>query len=161
MKKILITGGDGQLGNCFSSMFGEKHKLLRPPEQEFDITNINQVKTIIKKYNPEIIVNCAAITDVDGCENNPILAKNINALAIKNLLDVFKGFFIHISTDYVFDGKEGPYKEGDIPNPINIYGKTKLFGEEIVKNHSKQWIILRTNVLFGLASKASFVSWGS
>ena len=159
MKKILITGGDGQLGNCFSSMFDEKYNLLRPPEQEFDITNINQVKTIIKKYNPEIIINCAAITDVDGCEDNPIIAENINALAIKNLLDVFKGFFIHISTDYVFDGKKGPYKESDIPNPINMYGKTKLFGEEIVKNNSKQWVILRTNVLFGLTSKASFVSW--
>ena len=159
MKKILITGGNGQLGNCFSLMFNKKYNLLTLSKTEFDITSTEKIRTIIKKHNPEIIINCAAMTDVDGCEDNPILAENINALAIKNLLNIFKGLFIHISTDYVFDGKEGPYKESDIPNPINVYGKTKYVGEEIVTHHSKQWVILRTNVLFDLASKASFVSW--
>lgn len=159
MKKILITGGDGQLGRSFSSNYQEKYNILSPGRDSLDITNEEQILKVIKEFQPNIILNCAAMTDVDGCEDNPIIAETINALAIKNLLDVFKGFFIHISTDYVFDGKKGPYKESDIPNPINMYGKTKLFGEEIVKNNSNQWVILRTNVLFGLASKASFVSW--
>ena len=159
MKKILITGGSGQLGNCFSLMFNKKYNLLTLPKTEFDITNTEKIRTIIKEHNPEIIINCAAMTDVDGCEDNPILAENINVLAIRDILNIFKGLFIHISTDYVFDGKKGPYKEDDIPNPINVYGKTKYVGEEIVTHHSKQWVILRTNVLFDLASKASFVSW--
>lgn len=159
MKKILITGGDGQLGRSFSSNYQEKYNILSLGRDSLDITNEEQILKVIKEFQPNIILNCAAMTDVDGCEDNPIIAETINALAIKNLLDVFKGFFIHISTDYVFDGKKGPYKESDIPNPINMYGKTKLFGEEIVKNNSNQWVILRTNVLFGLASKASFVSW--
>lgn len=159
MKKILITGGDGQLGRSFSSNYQEKYNILSLGRDSLDITNEEQISKVIKEFQPNIILNCAAMTDVDGCEDNPIIAETINVLAIKNLLDVFKGFFIHISTDYVFDGKKGPYKESDIPNPINMYGKTKLFGEEIVKNNSNQWVILRTNVLFGLASKASFVSW--
>ena len=99
------------------------------------------------------------MTDVDGCENNPEIAEKVNALSIKSMLEIFQGFFVHISTDYVFDGKEGPYKEEDNVNPISIYGKTKLLGEEIIIKNSKQWAILRTNVLFGIDSKASFVNW--
>jgi len=159
MKKILITGGNGQLGHSFSSIYQKEYNILSLGRDKLDITNKDEILKVIEAFEPDIILNCAAMTDVDGCEDNPIIAETINVLGIKNLLDVFKGFFIHISTDYVFDGKKGPYKESDIPNPINMYGKTKLFGEEIVKNNSNQWVILRTNVLFGLASKASFVSW--
>lgn len=159
MKKILITGADGQLGNCFSLLFKEKYKIFNPKESDFDITDKYQVRSFLEKYKPDILLNCAAMTDVDGCERDPYFAENINALSIKNLLNNFNGFFIHISTDYVFDGKEGPYKEEDSVNPINIYGKTKLIGEKIVVENSKNWAILRTNVLFGIDSKASFVTW--
>jgi dTDP-4-dehydrorhamnose reductase len=159
MKRILITGADGQLGSCFSSIFKEKYEILNPSEIEFDITDKNKIDNFIKIYAPEVIINCAAMTDVDGCEDNIESAEQINALSIKNILSNFEGFFLHISTDYVFDGGKGPYKEDDITNPINIYGKTKLLGEEIVRNNSKKWAIIRTNVLFGIESKASFVSW--
>jgi len=159
MKKILVTGSEGQLGRCFSSFFKEKYTILNPSEVDFDITDQNKVKNFLKKYNPDIILNCAAMTDVDGCENNPEIAEKVNALSIKSMLEIFQGFFVHISTDYVFDGKEGPYKEEDNVNPISIYGKTKLLGEEIIIKNSKQWAILRTNVLFGIDSKASFVNW--
>ena len=159
MKKILVTGSEGQLGRCFSSFFKEKYTILNPSEVDFDITDQNKVKNFLKKYNPDIILNCAAMTDVDGCENNPEIAEKVNALSIKSMLEIFQGFFVHISTDYVFDGKEGPYKEEDNVNPISIYGKTKLLGEEIIIKNSKQWAILRTNVLFGIDSKSSFVNW--
>ena len=159
MKKVLVTGAEGQLGKCFSENFKEKYHILNPSEIDFDITDQQKVKHFIEKYNPDIILNCAAMTDVDGCENNPKTAERINALSVKNMLEFFQGFFIHISTDYVFDGKDGPYKEEDIVNPISIYGKTKLLGEEVVIKNSKQWAILRTNVLFGIDAKASFVNW--
>ena len=159
MKKILITGGGGQLALSFYSMFQNKYQIYSLPRKEFDVTDIDQIENVLQKYNPDIILHCAAMTDVDGCEENPILAEKINSLSIKKVLDIFEGSFIYISTDYVFDGSNGPYKETDTPNPINIYGETKLLGEKIIQANSKNWTILRTNVLFESQSKASFLSW--
>lgn len=159
MKKILITGGGGQLALSFYSMFKNKYQIFCLPRRKFDVTNINQIKSVLQKYNPDTILHCAAMTDVDGCEKDPILAESINSQSIKKIVDVFKGDFLYISTDYVFDGSCGPYKETDTPNPINIYGKTKLLGERILQKNSKNWTIIRTNVLFDLQSEASFLSW--
>ena len=159
MKKILITGGSGQLALSFYSMFQKKYQIYNLSKKQCDITKTNQIEDALHKYNPDIILHCAAMTNVDGCEEDPILAENINSLSIKKILGLFKGHFIYISTDYVFDGVNGPYKETDNPNPINIYGKTKLLGEKIIQNSSKNWTIIRTNVLFEYNSKASFLSW--
>lgn len=159
MQKILITGAGGQLGIRLVSFLDSKYKVIGLSKGDLDITSENDVKIILKKYNPDIIINCAAMTDVDGCEEKPNLAKNINALSIKNILQNFNKHFIHISSDYVFDGENGPYEEKDKTKPINIYGQTKMLGEDIVIKYSNNWTILRTNVLFGLGAKASFVSW--
>lgn len=159
MQKILITGAGGQLGVQLVLRLSYKYKVISLHKNDLDITDENNVKIMIQKHNPDIIINCAAMTDVDGCEQNPKAAKNINGLSIKNILKNFKKHFIHISSDYVFDGENGPYDEEDITNPINIYGQTKLIGEEITTKYSTNWTILRSNVLFDLKSKASFVSW--
>lgn len=159
MKKILITGGSGQLALSFYSMFQNKYQIFCLPRKKFDITNTDQIESVFQKYNPDTVLHCAAMTDVDGCEKNPILAENVNAQSIKKIVDVYKGDFLYISTDYVFDGSNGPYEETDTPNPINIYGKTKLLGEKILQNSSKNWTIIRTNVLFDFQSEASFLSW--
>ena len=159
MKKILITGGGGQLALSFYSMFKNKYQIFCLPRRKFDVTNINQIKSVLQKYNPDTILHCAAMTDVDGCEKDPTLAESVNSQSIKKIVDVFKGDFLYISTDYVFDGSCGPYEETDTPNPINIYGKTKLLGERILQKNSKNWTIIRTNVLFDLQSEASFLSW--
>jgi len=159
MKRILITGGSGQLANSFYSMFQKKYQIYSLSKKQLDITKPYQVKNVLNKYHPDIILHCAAMTDVDGCEDNATLAESINSESIKNVLDTFKGHFIYISTDYVFDGINGPYKEIDIPNPINIYGQTKLLGETVLKNNSNNWTVLRSNVLFNSTSKASFLNW--
>jgi len=159
MKKILITGGGGQLALSFYSMFQNKYQIYSLSRKQLDVTNIDQIENVLQKYNPDTILHCAAMTNVDGCEKNPILAESINSLSIKKIVDVFKGDFLYISTDYVFDGSNGPYEENDTPNPINIYGKTKLLGEKMLQENSKNWTILRTNVLFDSQSEASFLSW--
>jgi len=159
MKKILITGANGQLGKSFSKIHEEEYDILSLSRDQLDITKKSEISKAIESFKPDIILNCAAMTDVDSAELNPKIAKKINADSIKKILELFDGLFIHISTDYVFDGKNGPFKEDAITNPINIYGKSKLYGEEIVKDYAKDWIIVRTNVLFDIGSKASFLSW--
>ena len=159
MKKVLITGGKGQLAKAFGSDFGDFYNINSLSKNELDITNEVQVEHALKNYNPDIILNCAAYTDVDGAEENFKHANNINANSIKHLLKNFKGLFIYISTDYVFDGKSGPYDNLQTVNPINKYGLSKLNGEKIARELSNNLILLRTNVLFDLRSKASFLKW--
>ena len=159
MKKVLVTGGCGQLAKSFKSLFDDSYKLFVLDKEQLDITNIKQVEYFLKKNEPDIIINLAAMTNVDRCENDIDLAYKINGLSIKNFSQVFKGLFIQVSTDYVFDGYNGPYPETANTNPLSIYGKSKLLGEDIVRDHFKDYLILRTNILFDLSSKASFLSW--
>ena len=85
MKKILITGGGGQLALSFYSMFQNKYQIFCLPRKQFDVTNINQIKSVMQKYNPDTILHCAAMTDVDGCEKDPTLAESVNSQSIKKL----------------------------------------------------------------------------
>jgi dTDP-4-dehydrorhamnose reductase len=126
-----------------------------------DITNEYQVKTIIAENDPDIIVHLAAMTNVDGCELNPDQAYEVNVRGTVNLLNHFNGKFVLLSTDYVFDGNEGPYSENDTVNPKNVYGMTKLEAERKVREFSADWLILRTNVVWNIGGKykASFVDW--
>jgi dTDP-4-dehydrorhamnose reductase len=170
-KRILITGASGQLGNSVLNHFYGKYELLATdinninnlniPISVFDITNFKQIKNVLKNFNPDVIINLAAFTDVDGCELNPERAHIINTKSVESLSTKFEGQFVQISTDYVFDGSNGPYGEDDEINPINVYGKTKHLAEKILKQYNKNWCILRTNVLFDYYSgtKASFVKW--
>ena len=108
-----------------------------------------------------MIVHLAAMTDVDGCEQHPELAFDVNVHGTEHLLNNFSGRFIYISTDYVFDGSDGPYTEKDEVNPISVYGRTKLYGEDLVQKSDANWVILRSNVVFSFQerTKASFMDW--
>jgi dTDP-4-dehydrorhamnose reductase len=133
MKKILITGGSGQLAQSFKLLFKHEYNLSVLDKKLFDITDPKIVEKTLVKERPDIVINCAAMTNVDGCENDSENAYLINGLAIENFVRFFDGLFIQLSTDYVFDGIDGPYLESSETNPISIYGKSKLLGEEIVK----------------------------
>lgn len=164
--KILITGGKGQLaqqiygiikkGNSDLGAIDEAYKaseLWMPDADELDITNLEEVKQKVSKFNPEIIINCAAITNVDGCESNEELAFMVNALGARNLALVCEEIgskLIHISTDYVFKG-EGTkaYKEYDITTPVSVYGKSKLLGENYIREFCSKYFIVRTSWLYG------------
>ena len=160
MKKILITGGDGQLSKQLFLELSNNFEVISLSKKDLNITDKKNVKNVLSKYNPEIVINSAAYTNVDGCETNSKLAYDVNANAINNFRDFFNGFFIQISTDYVFDGENGPYNESSKTNPLGIYGKSKFQGEEIVRDNFKNHLIVRTNVLFGGKSKANFSGLG-
>lgn len=162
MEKILITGASGLLGYWLTKVLYGKYKVIptylanKPYEKEFknsipmDITNSESVRKILEEVKPDIIIHVAALTDVDLCEKDKQLAYNINVNGTRNLVRASKDvkLFVYISTDYVFDGDRGNYKEDDIPNPINYYGLSKLLGEEIVKT-LENYIIIRTSGLYG------------
>ena len=126
-----------------------------------DITELKQVRETITLFQPDVIVHLAAMTDVDGCERDPEMAFDVNVRGTENLLDNFNGRFIYISTDYVFDGSDGPYAEKDEVNPLSVYGRTKFYGEDLVQQSDANWVILRSNVVFSFneRTKASFMDW--
>ena len=165
----MITGSTGQLGNSLGKVFKSRYDLVftsrtKPNKNTnyfLDITNSLLVKDMVSAISPDIIINLAALTNVDLCESNPDLAHAINFQGVKNLVNVFKGPIIHLSTDYVFDGKLGQYKENDITNPINVYGLTKYKAEKVLLEKSKESLVIRTNVLYDYQSKAksSFLNW--
>ena len=157
-KKLLVTGSEGQLAKSFLKLFSNNYKIFYYNKKTLDISSCDQVIKILNEIQPEVILNCAAFTNVDLCEDKEDLAYELNANSIKNFSS-FNGHFFHISTDYVFDGKSGPYYEDDITNPINVYGKSKLLGESIVEELFDKYTILRTNILFGKDSSASFLNW--
>ena len=169
MKKILITGSTGQLGNSLGKVFKSRYDLVSTSRTKpnlntnyfLDITNSLLVKDMVSAISPDIIINLAALTNVDLCESNPDLAHAINFQGVKNLVNVFKGPIIHLSSDYVFDGKLGQYNENDITNPINVYGVTKYKAEKFLLEKSKGSLVIRTNVLYDYQSKAksSFLNW--
>lgn len=152
--KILITGMKGQLA-C--EVYKELCNLGETPvaldEHELDITNYDLVWSTLHDLNPEIVINCGAYTNVDLCEKNQELAFKVNALGPKHLATTtydMDATLIQISTDYVFDGDgDQPYREYDKPDPKSIYGKSKLFGEELVRAHNPRHFILRTAWLYG------------
>ncbi len=150
--RILITGGDGMLGTDLREVL-KGEDLIVTNHESLDITDRNQVMEKIKEYKPEIVINCAAMTDVDGCETKKDLAYKLNAEGPKNLALASKevdATLIHISTDYVFKGdKKTPLKEDDEIGPISIYGKSKLKGERNIEDILDKYFILRTAWLYG------------
>lgn len=157
--KLLITGVSGQLGSHIINLskhenygmyLDGKIKITDKNSLKVDITDRNNVFKTVKKIEPDWVIHCAAVTNVDWCETNKEQTYNINTLGTKNLVDVSKEVnskFLYISTDYVFDGKSGNYKETDRTNPINYYGKTKLDGELYVKT-LEHYLIMRTALLY-------------
>ena len=150
--KVLLTGANGQLGCCFIDKFPIDWILLATDSQQLDITDNLAVNNFINEHRPDVIVNAAAYTAVDMAEDEQDLAYQVNAIGPKNLAiaaQKYNAKFIHVSTDYVFDGSKNiPYTEEDTTNPINIYGKTKRNGEVAILNNNPSAIIIRTSWVF-------------
>lgn len=151
---ILITGANGQLGNEMRQL-GEisNNHYIYTDVAELDITDINAIKKLVSEEEVDIIVNCAAYTNVDGAEDDVELAELLNYIAVKNLalvLNDIDGTLIHISTDYVFGGNNNntPCSESEIENPTGVYGSTKLKGEKAIQEARCNHIIIRTAWLY-------------
>ena len=155
--KIMITGDKGQLGADCTRVLGEAHDVFGVDIDEVDIAKLPDIEWLVQQFGPNIIINCAAYTRVDDCETEKELAWKANVTGAENLakcVDKYGARLIHISTDYVFDGRKKvpePYVETDEPNPISYYGITKLKGEEAVKRSTDRYVILRTAWLYGIS----------
>lgn len=151
--KILVVGCNGMLGSKFMSSKSDGIEFVGFDYPEIDITSKESISNIISKDDYSIIINCAAYTDVDGCESNEEKAIAVNGDGPRNLAVVSREngiVFVHFSTDYVFDGKATlPYKENDNKAPDTVYGKTKLMGERGVVNNCDTYFICRTAWLYG------------
>ena len=158
MKKVLLIGADGMLGGELRERLEKIYDVTGTTIQTLDICDKAAVEAKVNEVNPYFIINCAAYTNVDGCETNEDLAKAVNGTAVGNIAEAAKNVgatFIHISTDYVFDGKlpvEESYSESMITNPVSAYGRTKLLGEQNAAKAEKYYI-LRTAWLYGLGGK--------
>lgn len=152
MLKILITGVNGMLGRDLVSYL-HNYEIIGSDISELDITNLALVKSTLYSFKPDIVINSAAYTDVDGCETNIDQAFTVNGLGPRNLAAVCNELnkpLIHFSTDYIFDGTgTSPYKEWDMPDPKSIYGKSKLLGEQYVRQLTNKHYIIRTSWLYG------------
>lgn len=152
--KILITGANGQLGNEFRTLATRhpEHSFIFLSRQELSISDADSVREVLKSHHPHWVVNCAAYTAVDKAETEKELAMAINAEAAGVLAAVcaeLNAKFIHISTDYVFDGSSAqPYREDAATGPINTYGQSKLIGEQLVLQKNPNAIIIRTSWVY-------------
>jgi dTDP-4-dehydrorhamnose reductase len=157
--KILIIGKTGQLGSALiNDAIASGHNVFAPTKHELDITNKQSFLTAMKLFPPDVVINTAAYHNVPLCEVNPMKAFQVNCIAVKEMAEIssdFNVWFVSFSTDYVFDGKKGePYTESDTPNPLQIYGLSKLAGEYAVLSYPKS-IIIRTCGLYGLQGATS------
>lgn len=178
MKKIFITGSNGLLGQTIVSLFTRESnfELIQSSIEEkpfidyghkyvpLDVVNKDEVKKIIGFYDPDVIINCAAFTDVDKCETERELCWKLNVDAVKNLIIAARqneAKLIHYSTDYIFDGKAGPYSEDSTPNPLSFYGRSKLASENAVVLSGIDYAVIRTMVLYGIGNnvKPNFALW--
>lgn len=180
MKKILITGSNGLLGQKLIDLYLSKPDIEliatakgqnRYPEtrgyhfESMDITHPSQVNKVLTKFSPDCVINTAAMTNVDACETHKGEAQKLNVEAVNYLVEAtnkIDAHLIHLSTDFIFDGEAGPYKEDDIPNPLSYYGETKLAAEKIIQTASNKWSIVRTILVYGLVqdmSRSNIVLW--
>lgn len=172
--RLLITGASGLLGQKTVHLALQKNHEVYSMYKEnptnlgkaikLDLTNVGKILKVITRLRPEAIIHTAAYTNVDGCEINKDIAWNVNAEATKQIAIASTNINAHlayVSTDYVFDGEKGLYSEEDKPSPIDHYGYTKLEGEEFTKEHSQEWCITRTSVIYGLGQtqKLNFATW--
>lgn len=154
MKKILVTGCNGQLGRAINQVYGKDEvTLINTDVADLDITNVAEVLSLVRKECPDVIINCAAHTNVNKCESDWDNAYKINAIGPRNLAIAANeagAKLVHVSTDYVFDGEnDRPYTEFDATSPCGAYGKTKLAGENFVREFAKKYFIVRTAWLYG------------
>jgi len=174
MKTVLITGSNGLLGQKLVAQLQKapNYKLIATSKgvnrisnvsgfiyEELDITNSTEVSNICEKYRPDVLINTAAMTNVDACEGDKEGCWKMNVNAVEYLLaacEKHNTHLIHLSTDFVFDGEDGPYSEGDIPMPLSYYGESKFASEKVLQNSEyKNWAIARTIIVYGVVEKMS------
>ena len=180
MKTILTTGSNGLLGQKLTEkiLAEGRVKLVATSKgtnrypvkdgyeySEMDILDAVQVREVVERYSPDAIVHTAAMTNVDTCEANKALCRQLNVDAVETLISICEEKniqLIHLSTDFVFDGANGPYKEEDAVNPVSYYGESKVLAEELLKNSKANWAILRTILVYGITSdmsRSNIVLW--
>jgi dTDP-4-dehydrorhamnose reductase len=171
--KYLVTGSAGLIGNqlvhdleksgeivysCYNNM-----KPVYGIPTKLNLLNLEDIHKIFKKFQPDVVIHSAALTDVEKCEVDPQLANSLNVKAtevIAKEVEKISSYLMYISTDYIFDGKTGLYEETDSTNPLNNYGKTKLLGEKFIENETSKWSIIRTSTPFGVHPfKKTFPVW--
>jgi len=161
MTKVLLIGAKGQVGQELQLTLPQLGEVISISREELDLTNSEKIGQLIREIHPDYLVNAAAYTAVDKAETEPELAYSINATAPKIMAESaekIQAKFLHISTDYVFDGRKNtPYLETDLTNPLGVYGQSKLRGEEEIKTVNSQAIILRTAWVYGSYGKSNFV----
>ena len=179
MQRILITGANGLLGQKLVKLYEQREDVQliatargaqRIPKgnfvyQEMDITSAEEVLKVVVDNQPHVIINTAAMTHVDQCELNPEECQKLNVNAVSHLIKAAKetgSFFIQLSTDFIFDGENGPYKEDDKPNPLSKYAVSKLDAERLVMDSGLDYAIARTMLVYGVVpdmSRSNIILW--
>ncbi len=177
MAKVLILGCNGLLGQNLVKRFGKTFQVIGASLEEesflpefpgkylqIDLTNRSQTYAKIEKIKPDVIINAAAYTNVDDCEDDRENCWQVNVHAVENVLDmadVLKSVFVQVSTDYVFDGQYGNYREIDPPSPRGNYARSKLAAENIIRESNVEYLIVRTQVLYGygIQVRPNFALW--
>lgn len=178
--KVLVTGSNGLLGQKLTDYYKTREDVQliatakgddRYPEQSgytyhsLDITSQQQVETVITVHKPDVVINTAAMTNVDACESDHAGCDALNVEAVKYLVDACnknKAHFIHLSTDFIFDGTHGPLTENEQPKPLSYYGHSKLKAEKLIMDNCHSWAILRTVLVYGVVndmSRSNIVLW--
>jgi dTDP-4-dehydrorhamnose reductase len=151
--RILVTGANGMLGTALLPVLGQRHQVWGIDVQDCDICDAQAVSAVLQTRRPELLIHLAAYTNVDACESNPQTAEATNSTGTRNIAMAcaeVDAAMLYVSTDYVFDGtKIGAYREDDPPNPVSVYGRTKLMGEQHVRAILKRYFITRTSWLYG------------
>ncbi|MFB1004543.1 MAG: SDR family oxidoreductase, partial [Bacteroidia bacterium] len=180
MKKVLLTGSNGLLGQKLIELYLQDKTIdliatargeNRYPVKKgytyvsMDVTDVRNVKDTIAMHQPDTIIHTAAMTNVDTCETDQEGAEKLNVDAVEYLVDAantVEAHFIHLSTDFIFDGEDGPYTEEAEPEPLSYYGETKLAAENMVRNQCHKWSIARTILVYGIVhdmSRSNIVLW--
>ncbi len=175
MKKILLTGSNGLLGqkivHNILTKRGTEYQLLATSKglnristsdgytyQSMDITDSAEIDAIVDSFKPDIIINTAAMTNVDECEGKKELCQKLNVEAVMHLINAARrvdAHLIHLSTDFIFDGANGPYQEGDEANPLSYYGQSKYDAERLLQKSDIKWSVVRTIIVYGVGEKMS------
>jgi len=165
--RVLVTGGNGLLGRKLTSLIEKENvdELLTTNRATLDVTDLEALKSTVLKFKPDVVINAAAMTQVDVCEQNREECWKQNVGSVRNLVEVCgstKTHLVHVSTDFVFNGKEGPLDETAVPEPVNYYGESKLEGEKIILNSGIAAAIIRTVLVYGVTSdmsRSNIVLW--